>query len=201
MIDSLLPASVKEKLITLTNNQFSRLISSNTWVLDKLKPYHNKHIQLVIGPQYFYLLINHDGLPQFVEKIESTPDLMISIDSSSLPEIIKNPNSALHYIHMQGNTALANDLGFVAKNFRPDLEDILSQFVGNLLAYRAAQFAKHSFSYGQSVFNLIKTSISEYMTEEKQLLLSRAEFDDWRKALHDLTIQLTKVENQLRNKT
>ncbi|MCC6068906.1 hypothetical protein LHV13_06945 [Ferrovum sp. PN-J185] len=201
MIDSILPQSIREKLITLTNHQFTRLISSNTWVLDRLKPHHNKHIQLIIGPQYFYLLINDNGLPQFIEKSEGDPDLMISIDSASLPEIIKSPDNVLHYIHMQGNTALVNDLGFVAKNFRPDLEEILSHFVGNILAYRAAQFTKHTFSYGQSVFNLIKNSISEYMTEEKQLLLSRAEFNDWREALQDLTLQLTKIETQLRNKT
>ncbi|MDE2423076.1 MAG: hypothetical protein KGN31_02575 [Betaproteobacteria bacterium] len=200
MIDSLLPPALKEKLLVLTNSKLEKLLQSSSLVLDKLKPHQGKTIELMIGQWRHHLVIRQDGLPQFVEFNEGQPDLSIVIKTESLTDIIQSPSNALHHMHIQGNSALANDLGFVAKHFRPDLEELLSHFVGDLLAYRVAELTKHSFNYGKSLLDFMKSSITEYLTEEKPFLVGREEFTDWRHAVEQLNQQVNDIERRLKEK-
>ncbi|KRH79228.1 hypothetical protein FERRO_02910 [Ferrovum sp. JA12] len=200
MIHSLLPVSLKEKLFNFTNRKLEQLLLSSPTSLSTLQPHHGKLIELTIAQWSSYLTIREEGLPQLVVEQDNTPDLSIVINGEDLAKIIQSSSSALHYMHIQGNSALASDLGFVAKHFRPDLEELLSHWVGDVFAYQLSELAKQSFSYGKSMLHFMQHSVSEYLTEEKQLLLGREEFQDWVHEVELLQRQLNNIENRFKHK-
>ncbi len=149
------------------------LMSAAPWTAHRLKPFAGCAISLNLGEWVIPFTVDPDGFPVLSATPPGQADLSIQIPLNALPLFLTDRASALRQIHLEGNSGLATEIGFLAKNFRPDLEELLSRVVGDILAHRMAQTARSAQAWARDSLRRLSESAAEYATEEAQLIASR----------------------------
>lgn len=120
-------------------------------------------------PFSFIFLIQESGefglAPESVEA-----EVVLSFSPGILLRILAADEAAMNLVDVSGNTALAGEIGYIAKNIRWDVEADLSRAVGDIFAHRLVQTGKKFWQWRkQSIFGVAQTLV-EYWTEERPLL-------------------------------
>ena len=86
---------------------------------------------------------------------------------------------------------------------RPDFEEELSRFTGDVAAHRLAGFARDAIAFGQRARNTFAANVAEYLTEESHDLPVRLEVDEFlgevdrlREATDRLEARLSAIEKE-----
>ena len=101
---------------------------------------------------------------------DAVADVVLSFSPGILLRILAADEAAMNLVDVSGNTAMAAEIGYIARNIHWDVEEDLSRVVGDILAHRLVETGTkfHNWSK-QSVFGVAQTLV-EYWTEEQPLL-------------------------------
>lgn len=122
-----------------------------------------------MSPFSFIFLIQENG--EFGLAPESAAaDVVLSFTPGILLRILAADEAAMNLVDVSGNTSMAAEIGYIAKNIRWDVEEDLSRVVGDILAHRMVQTGEAFWEWQkQSIFGIAQTLV-EYWTEERPLL-------------------------------
>ena len=182
---------------TLLSNGLRTLFSTAPWAAQRLQPFAGCHIVLDLGGLLMPFTIDAAGIPALATTRAERADLTIRIPMSALPLLLTNQPAALRQLHLEGNSALAAEVGFLAKNFRPDLEELLSRVVGDLMAHRMAQTARAGRRWAQDSLRRLSLSCSEYATEEARLVASRSSLQRFASEVERLAQDVQRLERRM----
>ena len=98
---------------------------------------------------------------------------------------------------VEGNAEFATELSFVFRNLRWDAEEDLSKLVGDIAAHRLVQGASRFMNWQQQAATNLAGNLTEYLTLENPLLVSRPEFLALRDGVSQLDAALTRCESRL----
>lgn len=97
-------------------------------------------------------------------------DVVLSLTPGILMRILASDEAAFNLVDISGSTAMAAEIGYLAKNIRWDVEEDLSRVVGDIAAHRLVQTGEAFWSWRKkSLLGLAQTMV-EYWTEERPLL-------------------------------
>ncbi|TCV88102.1 ubiquinone biosynthesis accessory factor UbiJ [Sulfurirhabdus autotrophica] len=147
----------------------NHVLRGQSWALERLKPYAGKAAQFTVTPFSFVFVIQENG--EFAStSAETNADVSLSFSSGVLLRIIAADNAAMSEVAMSGDTALAGEIGYIAKNTRWDAEEDLSRIFGDIVAHRMVNTAEKLWEWRKnSLFGFAQTLV-EYWTEERPLL-------------------------------
>jgi ubiquinone biosynthesis accessory factor UbiJ len=100
---------------------------------------------------------------------------------------------------MQGDTALAEEIGFVARHLTWDVEEDLSRVVGDIAAHRIVRGARAFSAWGRDAAFRTTAAAAEYWTEESPLIASRVKVEDFTRGVAELDAAITTLEGRLNN--
>ena len=89
---------------------------------------------------------------------------------------------------------LAQALGDVAKALHWDMEEDLSQVVGDVAAHRAGQFWRDARVHAAEVGSRLQDALSDHLSSGTGVLVSRTEFEDWSDGVRRLAQRLERLE-------
>ncbi len=108
------------------------------------------------------------GAPDAV--ITGTPFALLALLREDPSEVIRRGD-----VSIGGDAELASRFQELLQLLRPDLEAGLARVTGDIPAFGAGTLLRKALDYGRSTLRTQARNVGEYLTHERQLLVSRAE--------------------------
>ncbi|MGH8198517.1 MAG: ubiquinone biosynthesis accessory factor UbiJ [Steroidobacteraceae bacterium] len=124
--------------------------------------------------------------------IEDTPISFLRIATGDAMRSIRAGGAALH-----GDAEIAEGFRKLLAAARPDLEEELSRFTGDVAAHYLAGFARDAFEFGQRARDTFARNIAEYLTEESHDLPTRIEVEEFLAGVDQLREAVDRFETRL----
>jgi len=157
-------------------NAFNTLTRQQAWAAQRLALHAGKTIRIVVGGFQLHWSIQSDGTLVHSEQTV-TPDVTLEVLVEKLNPLSflgqsKRPDLA-EYVHVSGQAALAQVISELARELRPDPEDALSQWVGDIPARRIVGGLKQVIHSTQRLGVDLAQNVAEYLSEETEMLVGR----------------------------
>jgi ubiquinone biosynthesis protein UbiJ len=155
---------------------FNLLARQQPWAAERLARHAEKTLRIVFGGYALTFQISAAG--QLVPtEVSTTPDVVLEINpqffdpvawlsSASRPDIAE-------YVHVSGQAALARVVSELSRDLRPDPEDALAQFLGDIAARRIVQSARSAAIGLSDALRGLGRNVAEYLSEETDALAGR----------------------------
>lgn len=146
-----------------------------------------------------YFHIEDDGITM-TGRYSSEPQVVISGSLLSLAklatpgatEAIRDGSVELH-----GDARVAQSFQQLLRYARPDIEEELSNLIGDAAANSIGNFARRARDWGENARHTMQQNISEYLQEESRAVPRRAEVDAFRDDVNTLRDDVARFEARL----
>ncbi|WP_332671624.1 ubiquinone biosynthesis accessory factor UbiJ [Aromatoleum sp.] len=175
----------------------NHLLAPAPWARDRLAPHADRCAMFSATPFEFLFRVLPDG---FLEPAESecAPDVILSLPLSAVPRLAAGGSTrAMSAVRIEGNAELADALGFVFRHLRWDAEEDLSRVTGDILARRIVLGAEAAKSAHARAWNALGGNLTEYFTEEQEILVTRPALDAYRDDLARLRDDVARLEKRI----
>lgn len=175
------------------------LLSTAPWAVARLEPFAGSKITLDMGEWQFHFKLDSDGYPVLQHEVPSElmPDLRIRMSPGVLPKLAMDPEVALRELHLEGNSGLAAQVGYLGTHFRPDLEELASRLVGDVIAHRLGMAFRKGRAWTKDATARFSDACSEYVTEEARLVASGSSLRRFSREVNQLAQDIRQLESRM----
>lgn len=106
--------------------------------------------------------------------IEGTPLSFLRLATGDAAHLMRAGGTEVH-----GDAEIADGFRKLLAAARPDIEEELSRFTGDVAAHYLAGFARDTFEFGRRVRDALARDAAEYLTEESRDLPVRVEVEEF----------------------
>ena len=178
---------------------FNLLTRQQPWAAERLARHADKTLRIVLGG--FSLTFQLSAAGQLVPaEISSTPDVVLEINPQSLDPLAwlsprARPDMA-EYVHVSGQAALAQVVSELSRDLRPDPEDALAQWLGDVTARRLVQGARSAANGASAALRGLGRNVAEYLSEETDALAGSPLMEGFVQAQSRAQAQLSALEQR-----
>ena len=126
-------------------------------------------------------------------------DAVISGSAPALMQMLKSgrPGQNQSAVQIRGDAEIADAYRQLFAAARPDLEEELSRFIGDMPARHLAQIAKSVRSWARRARRTAGENIAEYLQEEGRDLISRSELEEFLRGVDNAREAVDRIEARL----
>ena len=154
------------------------LLSRETWARERLEPFAGQGFEVrlpLLAP--LTLAIGEQG--RIVEG-EAPPAAIVSLSG------------------ITGDSALAEELRYLRKHLRPDVEEELSRLVGDVAAQRLVGTARSFLRWQLEAVSRLAQATADYAVDERRALVRRPELADLANQIAELDRAVARFEQRVR---
>lgn len=175
----------------------NHLLGAEAWARDKLKPYAGQCVEFRAPPlPALRLDILDSGLLSGAAQ-DAVPNLVVTIGSGALPAFARGEDALMREIGIEGNADLASTVQYLFRHLRWDVEEDLSQIVGDALARRMVTEGKRFAAWGSDAAEKLAQNLAEYWIEEQPLLARPADVRQFLAGVDQLRDDLARIEKRI----
>jgi len=151
----------------------NRLLDAEPWARLRLAPFAGETVELraPLLPT-LRLRILEGGT---VEPGGAEPGLTMTLKPGLLAALARGEEHAMRAVDVEGDAKLAAEVLVLARHLRWDAEEDLSRLVGDVAAHRLADAGRALAAWHLDAAQRLAAAVADYVTEEKQLLVRRAD--------------------------
>jgi ubiquinone biosynthesis protein UbiJ len=139
------------------------------------------------------LRVTRDPTAATEAELAGGPLSLLALASSSTPEAILQRGE----VQIRGDAELAQKFRELAMLLRPDIEEELSQVIGDVPAHQIGRFTRAAFGWTQKAAATTVRNIAEYLAHERQDLVSRPEADQLLKGVDALREDVDRLDARI----
>jgi ubiquinone biosynthesis protein UbiJ len=124
--------------------------------------------------------------------IEGTPFSFLRLATGDAAQSIRAGGSTIH-----GDAEIAEAFRKLLDAARPDLEEELSRFAGDVAAHYLARFARDSIAFAERAGNALARNVGEYLSEESRDVPTRVELDEFLEGVDRLRESVDRLEGRI----
>jgi ubiquinone biosynthesis protein UbiJ len=146
-----------------------------------------------------FLDVNTSGI-SLSDSYVDEPDVAISGSLLSLLGLFRSQSQDLirdGQIELTGDAHIAEQLQKLFFFARPDPEEELSRYVGDIAAHGIGEVARGIEAWGRDATSTLRQNLSEYLQEESRVLPSRYEIERFRTHVDTLRDDVARFEARL----
>jgi len=125
------------------------------------------------------------------------PDVAFRIPANLLPRLASGDESAFSEVAFEGNSEFASTLSSIARNINWDVEEDLSQVIGDMAARRIVGSASATRLFIREAESRLLANVAEYLTEEKRAFTSKQELESLASVNENLRDALARLEAKI----
>ena len=148
--------------------------------------------------RFFNVIMNSNELNPHT--IRENYDVQILGSLISFAKLLRNNSSdALRdgTISINGDVAVAQKFQKLFAMIKPDIEEELSHFVGDIMANNIVKVSKKTGDWIQSTKDILQENIKEYLQEEIKLMPSKYEFNIFSKEVSKIRDDIERLEKKI----
>lgn len=176
------------------------LLESEPWARERLAPFAGEGLELRAPPlPALSFVIGADGrlLARAADAAAGAAVLVIIVGPGALAAAAKGEEAFLRAVEVAGNARLASEVLFLARHLRWDFEEALAGVVGDVAAHRIAAAARGIAAWHADAARRLADGLVDYTTQERPLLVKRAELEETGAAQAKLRDGLERLEKRL----
>jgi ubiquinone biosynthesis protein UbiJ len=176
----------------------NHLLRATPVAKERLQRFAGRTVAFHVGPVPLAFTIQTTG--EVTAAISGTArDLDVRISPFLLPRLAAREEAAFREVEMQGDPALAEEVAFLARHLRWDVEEDLSKVMGDVAAHRMVSTARTVGGWGRDATQRLAQGAAEYWTEESPLIASRVKLETFTRDVTELRDAVDRLEQRLRN--
>ena len=193
MIDKL---KISKSILTKINSQIATRTSAkkiSEQLEGKILSIHIKNTT-----RFFNVIMNSNELNPHT--IKENYDVQISGSLISFSKLLRNNSSdALRdgTISINGDVAVAQKFQKLFEMIKPDIEEELSHFVGDIMANNIVKVSKKTGDWMQNTKDILQENVKEYLQEEIKLMPSKYEFNVFSKEVSKIRDDIERLEKKI----
>lgn len=173
----------------------NRLLAAEDWARQRLAPFAGEIVELRAAPlPTLRLRILAGGT---VEAGGAEPSLTMTLKPELLVALARGEEHAMRAVDVQGNARLAAEVLVLARHLRWDIEEDLSRLFGDVVAHRLAGAARAFAAWHVDAAQRVAGALVDYATEEKKVLVRRAELETLAQPLAQLRDAIARLDKRL----
>ena len=173
----------------------NRMLARESWARDRLAPFAGRTARFEAPPFALALKVAEGG--EFADAERADPVVTVGLDLAALPLALGDPQAALRNVSLKGDAEFAQALAFVLQNLRPEPEEELSRFIGDVAAQRIVGLLRLSASHWRQLAERMLDSSAHYLVTENPMLVGRAEVDEFNAAVSRLRDDVARLEKRV----
>jgi ubiquinone biosynthesis protein UbiJ len=138
------------------------------------------------------LRITRDATSAAEAELAGGPWSLMALAGTTPEEVLQRGD-----VHIRGDAELAQKFRELAMLLRPDVEEELSQAIGDVPAHHIGRFARAAFGWGKKAADTTVRNVAEYFAHERQHLVPRAEGDQFLKGVDALRENVDRLEARI----
>ncbi len=174
----------------------NRLLRQNSWASLRLQPFAGKVVRVETFPLPLLLGITENGELAAVAA-NATPDVTLRLSPAALLRLAARDTTVWNDIPVEGDAPLAAALHHIARNIRWDIEEDLSRVLGDVAAHRVLETGRKLDNWGRQAADNLARSFAEYWTEERPLIASRTDIEQFNRDVDSLRDDVARLEKRV----
>jgi ubiquinone biosynthesis protein UbiJ len=174
----------------------NHLLVGEDWARDRLKPFAGQTVRLELGVLERSLEITADGLFAAGDENAAVAVTITLPADAPLRALIDRP-ALFAAAQISGAAELAENLGFLFRNLRWDVESDLAGLVGDIAARRLVEGGKRVGRWQTAQARNLALNLAEYFTEENPLIARRQDLADFSAEVGALQERLAQFEQRV----
>ena len=129
------------------------------------------------------------------------PNARLCASTFALMQSLQEPNFKLPLpkgMMISGDMEILNQFSKVLQKIEIDWEEGLSKCIGDIPAYQLGNIVRRGKNHVKSVISNFKSNFSEYLKEEKQILPTKPEVEDFLSTVDQLQVDVDRIEARIR---
>ena len=179
----------------------NHLLQREAWARAKLAPFVGEVVELRLAPLPPVRLAIADGGSVLAAEAGSAATLTISAKPGIFAALSQGEEHLMRAVDIAGNARLATEILALLRYLRWDVEEDLSGVFGDVLAHRIAGTAREFVAWQAEAGRRLAENVMEYAIEERRMVVSRAEYDDFAAAVAKLRDDLARLEQRVARRT
>ncbi len=175
----------------------NHLLRDADWARERLIPFAGCSVRFEIPPVSAAFTVAADGrlLPAGAQ---TEPATVVRFTAPTLIRLVwLHDESARQDVQVDGDTALASALTSVLSGLRWDIEEDLSQIVGDVAAHRLTQAGSDLLAWQANAASNLAHALAEYWTAEQPLLVSHEALREFVQAVDALRDDAQRLEKRI----
>jgi ubiquinone biosynthesis protein UbiJ len=172
-----------------------RLLGAEPWARERRAPFAGESRELRAPPLTPLRMAVEEG--GTVRAGTAEPSLTMTLKPELLGALARGEEHALRAVDVEGNGRLAGEVLALARHLRWDVEEDLSRLFGDVVAHRLAGAARAFAAWHLDTAQRLGGALVDYVTDEKPLLVRRAELDGLAEPVTRLRDALARLEKRL----
>ena len=171
------------------------LLSQNDWMQTKLIDHKNKVVVIEISSIKLILKIDEKGLLHSLNETKEF-DCIIKLTVNDFINQLINKNNG--NISIKGDLELANQVSQVLKRIEWDVEEDLSQYIGDIPAIQATKVLKKIVTNSQKNIGNITGALLEYWQEENKILTKKRDVEIFNSEVDKIVEDTERLEAKIK---
>jgi ubiquinone biosynthesis protein UbiJ len=168
----------------------NHLLDQHLWARERLRAHAGQSIEFSAPPfAAVRLLVEESG--RVTGASEGASDLVVTVKPGALSFMARRGGELAHAFDFAGRDDLADTVRDLLEHLEWDPEEDLSRLVGDVAAHRMVSAGRSFLAWQRDAAERLAQNCAEYLSEERRLLVSRAQFESF---MRDNTKVLDGVE-------
>jgi ubiquinone biosynthesis accessory factor UbiJ len=175
----------------------------------RLDPETSRYLDELQGKLILLELAANDGAPVRLYIRPSARGVHLTLGDERLPDVTISgtPSVFLHQfvrgptvsdaLTICGDVELGQRFQRLLRHFKPDWEEALAQFIGDIPAHQAARFARACLHWGATTARTLGLDAAEYFTEEAFVLAKRERVASFLHEVDRLRADVDRLEKRI----
>lgn len=175
----------------------NHVLADAAWARDRLRPFAGQHAVVEAGPLVRFVFAV-DGAGWLVpSESPGEPAVVVALPADAPLRYLVDPGSVFAAARLSGSADFAENLAFVFRNLRWDIEGDLAKKVGDIAAHRLVRGGKALAAWQKDAVGRGLANVAEFATEEHGLLARKDELSGFYTAVDKLRDDLARLEKRL----
>jgi ubiquinone biosynthesis protein UbiJ len=174
----------------------NHLLDQHLWARERLRVHAGQSIEFRAPPlPSVRLLVGESG------RVAAAPagpsDLVVTARPGVLPFLVRRGPDVSQAFDFTGRPDLAETVGELMQHLDWDAEEDLSRLVGDVAAHRMVSAGRDFIGWQREAAERLAQNFAEYLSEERPLLVSRAQFETFMRENIQLLDSVEQLEQRL----
>jgi ubiquinone biosynthesis protein UbiJ len=174
----------------------NHLLRGASWARDELRRFSGKTARFEVMPLALSLTVLESGEVAPAAAADA-PAVTIRLSPGLMLRLAARDETAWREVGIAGDAGFASAINHLARNLRWDVEEDLSRAFGDIAAHRIAESGRTVGRWGKQAFLNTGRSFAEYWTEERPLVASSHDLDDFNRAVDELRDDVARLEQRI----